>query len=152
MEDLPNTRRMLSTRFLPNDFEPSHIQLTRRTKSFKYYWKILLIIAIFYGTPAIQYLSYQLEIRTKMGIKQLEQECYFNYKCNAIVGNLWGFNNIVSNLGYIILGILFLGIIYRAPERDERIYEDKNIYYALGCALLLEGVFSAIYVCMSKCI
>ena len=145
MEDLPNTRRMLSTRFLPNNFEPSHIQLTRRTKSFKYYWKILLIIAIFYGTPAIQYLSYQLEIRTKMGIKQLEQECYFNYKCNAIVGNLWGFNNIVSNLGYIILGILFLGIIYRAPERDERIYEDKNIYYALGCALLLEGVFSAIY-------
>ena len=53
MEDLPNTRKMLSTRFLPNDFEPSHIQLTRRTKSFKYYWKILLIIAIFYGTPAI---------------------------------------------------------------------------------------------------
>ena len=145
MEEIPNTRRLLTTRFLPNDIEPTHIQLTRRSKSFKYYWKILLIIAIFYGTPAIQYLSYQLEIRTKMGLKQLEKECYFNYKCNSIVGNLWSFNNIISNIGYISLGLLYLLIIFNAPERNTFIFEDKSIYYSLGLSLLLEGVFSAIY-------
>lgn len=145
MEEIPNTRRLLTTKFLPNDIEPTHIQLTRRSKSFKYYWKILLIIAIFYGTPAIQYLSYQLEIRTKMGLKQLEKECYFNYKCNSIVGNLWSFNNIISNIGYISLGLLYLLIIFNAPERNTFIFEDKSIYYSLGLSLLLEGVFSAIY-------
>jgi len=136
---------LLTTNFLPNTQNLNTRTLASRNKSFKYYWKILLIIAIFYGTPAIQYISYQLETRTKMGLKQLEKECYFNYKCNSVIGNLWGFNNILSNIGYIFLGLLYLLIIYRAPERSLEIFEDKNIYYSLGIALLLEGVFSSIY-------
>ena len=142
---MPRDPSLLTTSFLPNAQYLNNSTITLRNKSFKYYWKILLIIGIFYGTPAIQYISYQLETRTQMGLKELEKECYFNYKCNSVIGNLWGFNNIISNIGYIFLGILYLYIIYRAPERSHEIFEDKNIYYSLGISLLLEGIFSSIY-------
>ena len=51
-------------------------------KNSKQYWKILLLIGVFYGIPAIQFLAFQLDTRVKMGNKYLENECYFNFKCN----------------------------------------------------------------------
>uniref|UniRef100_A0A8C1N828 SID1 transmembrane family, member 2 n=1 Tax=Cyprinus carpio TaxID=7962 RepID=A0A8C1N828_CYPCA len=68
------------------------------------------------------------------------------------------FNNILSNLGYVLLGLLFLLIILqrdilhnRALERNEStavecgIPKHFGLYYAMGTALMMEGLLSACY-------
>ncbi len=111
-----------------------------------YFWKILLLIGCFYAIPAIQFVVWQAQDPTIT--------CYYNFKCEKPWGVIPAFNNIVSNIGYIILSLAFMFWIWiNTPESDDMMGTDKNpsLYYALSWGLFLEGVFSAIYhVCPSK--
>lgn len=114
--------------------------------NFKYYWKILLLIGIFYGIPAVQYVLYQVEFNSSLGYNDLVNKCYFNFKCNHKVGPLWAFNNVISNIGYIIYGLLYIGIVYFSKTIEiNGLIQNKHLYYALGLSLFFEGIFSSAY-------
>lgn len=68
------------------------------------------------------------------------------------------FNNILSNLGYILLGLLFLLIILQREINHNRALLRNDLYalecgipkhfglfYAMGTALMMEGLLSACY-------
>ena len=39
--------------------------------------------------------------------------CYYNFKCARRLGVLSSFNTVYSNIGYVMLGALFLILVYR---------------------------------------
>ena len=41
-----------------------------------------------------------------------QDKCYYNFKCAHPLGMLSAFNNIWSNVGYVLLGGLFFTIIW----------------------------------------
>ena len=105
----------------------------------KYYWKLLLIIGAFYFLPSLQFILFQ--------IKDKGVHCYYNNKCKHDFMKLPAFNNVVSNLGYIILGIIYISYIYFTQRIDNGlgIHTDVSLYYSLGISLIFEGIFSSMY-------
>uniref|UniRef100_A0A803TVY0 SID1 transmembrane family member 2 n=1 Tax=Anolis carolinensis TaxID=28377 RepID=A0A803TVY0_ANOCA len=112
-------------------------------------------IAVFYALPVIQLvITYQ----TVVNVTGNQDICYYNFLCAHPLGNLSAFNNILSNLGYILLGLLFLLIILqreinynRALMRNDLqavecgIPKHFGLFYAMGTALMMEGLLSACY-------
>jgi hypothetical protein len=124
-----------------------------------YVWN-LITLAIFYVLPVIQLvITYQMVVY-KTGDEDI---CYYNFYCAHQVGFLSAFNNVYSNIGYILLGILFILLVYRRQVLHERtlLTCDKNkpacgipqhfgVFYAMGIALSMEGILSGCYhVCPS---
>ncbi|XP_068773017.1 SID1 transmembrane family member 2 isoform X3 [Struthio camelus] len=119
-----------------------------------YFWNIATI-AVFYALPVIQLvITYQ----TVVNVTGNQDICYYNFLCAHPLGNLSAFNNILSNLGYILLGLLFLLIILqreinynRALMRSDThalecgIPKHFGLFYAMGTALMMEGLLSACY-------
>lgn len=52
-----------------------------------------------------------------------EDICYFNFLCTRELFQLTAFNNILSNIGYTALGILFFIIVYRRDSAYARFVE-----------------------------
>ncbi|KFP05499.1 SID1 transmembrane family member 2, partial [Calypte anna] len=112
-------------------------------------------IAVFYALPVIQLvITYQ----TVVNVTGNQDICYYNFLCAHPLGNLSAFNNILSNLGYVLLGLLFLLIILqreinynRALMRNDThalecgIPKHFGLFYAMGTALMMEGLLSACY-------
>jgi len=84
--------------------------------------------------------------------------CYYNFECHRPYGLISAFNNLYSNIGYIVLGLLFILLVFRRdrlsriarfkyPEREKRygIPKHYGVLYAMGYALVMEGVLSACY-------
>ncbi|XP_011822217.1 PREDICTED: SID1 transmembrane family member 1 [Mandrillus leucophaeus] len=84
--------------------------------------------------------------------------CYYNFLCAHPLGVLSAFNNILSNLGHVLLGFLFLLIVLCRDILHRRALEAKDLFameygipkhfglfYAMGIALMMEGVLSACY-------
>ncbi|CDQ63044.1 unnamed protein product [Oncorhynchus mykiss] len=72
-----------------------------------YFWNIATI-GVFYALPVIQLvITYQ----TVVNVTGNQDICYYNFLCAHPLGNLSAFNNILSNLGYVMLGLLFLLIV-----------------------------------------
>ncbi|NXD86609.1 SIDT2 protein, partial [Halcyon senegalensis] len=119
-----------------------------------YFWNIATI-AVFYALPVIQLvITYQ----TVVNVTGNQDICYYNFLCAHPLGNLSAFNNILSNLGYVLLGLLFLLIILqreinynRALLRNDShalecgIPKHFGLFYAMGTALMMEGLLSACY-------
>uniref|UniRef100_A0A8C8SBP3 SID1 transmembrane family member 2 n=1 Tax=Pelusios castaneus TaxID=367368 RepID=A0A8C8SBP3_9SAUR len=119
-----------------------------------YFWNIATI-AVFYALPVIQLvITYQ----TVVNVTGNQDICYYNFLCAHPLGNLSAFNNILSNLGYVLLGLLFLLIILqreisynRALMRNDMqalecgIPKHFGLFYAMGTALMMEGLLSACY-------
>ncbi|XP_074707075.1 SID1 transmembrane family member 2 isoform X1 [Strix uralensis] len=119
-----------------------------------YFWNIATI-AVFYALPVIQLvITYQ----TVVNVTGNQDICYYNFLCAHPLGNLSAFNNILSNLGYILLGLLFLLIILQREinynrallRNDARALEcgipkHFGLFYAMGTALMMEGLLSACY-------
>ncbi|XP_042329967.1 SID1 transmembrane family member 2 isoform X6 [Sceloporus undulatus] len=119
-----------------------------------YFWNIATI-AVFYALPVVQLvITYQ----TVVNVTGNQDICYYNFLCAHPLGNLSAFNNILSNLGYILLGLLFLLIILqreinynRALMRNDLqavecgIPKHFGLFYAMGTALMMEGLLSACY-------
>uniref|UniRef100_A0A8D2P451 SID1 transmembrane family member 1 n=1 Tax=Zosterops lateralis melanops TaxID=1220523 RepID=A0A8D2P451_ZOSLA len=128
-----------------------------RTGHFSKISKILNIItiAVFYALPVIQLvITYQ----TVVNVTGNQDICYYNFLCAHPLGVLSAFNNILSNVGHMMLGFLFLLIVLRRDILHRRAMEMKDIYtldygipkhfglfYAMGIALMMEGVLSACY-------
>ncbi|XP_066279639.1 SID1 transmembrane family member 1-like isoform X4 [Branchiostoma lanceolatum] len=119
-----------------------------------YSWN-LLTISVFYALPVIQLvITYQKMLNTTGN----EDICYYNFFCAQPAGDLTAFNNVYSNIGYIMLGVLILILVYRrdythqkkvdAGDRyaiDYGIPKHFGLFYAIGIALVMEGVMSGCY-------
>ncbi|XP_073671598.1 SID1 transmembrane family member 2 isoform X1 [Paramisgurnus dabryanus] len=119
-----------------------------------YFWNIATI-AVFYALPVIQLvITYQ----TVVNVTGNQDICYYNFLCAHPLGALSSFNNILSNLGYVLLGLLFLLIVLQRDILHSRALDRKDttalecgipkhfgLYYAMGTALMMEGLLSACY-------
>jgi len=119
-----------------------------------YYWNILTV-AVFYALPVVQLvLTYQRVVNAS-GDQDI---CYYNNFCQRPYHLLSAFNNVYSNIGYMMLGLLFIFLVMRRdrlarqrlvknPENEEKygIPRHYGILYAMGYALFMEGVMSACY-------
>ncbi|KAM9318225.1 SID1 transmembrane family member 2 isoform 2-T2 [Pholidichthys leucotaenia] len=119
-----------------------------------YFWNIATI-AVFYALPVIQLvITYQ----TVVNVTGNQDICYYNFLCAHPLGVVSAFNNILSNLGYVMLGLLFLLIVLkreivhkRALERNDinalecGIPKHFGLFYAMGTALMMEGFLSGCY-------
>ncbi|XP_063799371.1 SID1 transmembrane family member 2 isoform X1 [Pseudophryne corroboree] len=119
-----------------------------------YFWNISTI-AVFYALPVVQLvITYQ----TVVNVTGNQDICYYNFLCAHPLGSLSAFNNILSNLGYIMLGLLFLIIVLQRElsHTHSRIYtrgqleecgipKHFGVFYAMGTALMMEGLLSACY-------
>lgn len=109
---------------------------------FNHYYKVLGIVSIFYIIPAIQYLF--LQINNDIDL----EKCFFNHKCHTTVYHMYSFNNVSSNISYLILGSIFLAIVSistRFIDNPDSIYHNKGIIISLGWSMILEGIFSSIF-------
>ncbi|XP_038047935.1 SID1 transmembrane family member 1-like [Patiria miniata] len=119
-----------------------------------YYWNILTI-AVFYSLPAVQLvMTYQ----AVLNMSGNEDMCYYNFLCAMPCGLLSAFNNVFSNIGYVMLGFLYLLIVSRKHHIHKQavasgceksktcgIPKHFGMFYALGIALVMEGVLSGSY-------
>lgn len=125
-----------------------------------YVW-LVLVMGIFYSIPALQLvLKYQVESQ-ETGNQDL---CYYNFQCSIPFGTLTDFNHFFSNIGYIGFGIIFIILTkYKSWRHHQREGNDIirtetegqkvnkgiphhfGIFYAMGIALIFEGILSACY-------
>ncbi|XP_077335774.1 SID1 transmembrane family member 1 isoform X1 [Lithobates pipiens] len=129
----------------------------RRTisKKYKIYFWNIITIAVFYALPVVQLvITYQ----TVVNVTGNQDICYYNFLCAHPLGLLSSFNNILSNMGHVMLGFLFLLIVLRRDLLHLSLLEAKDVYaleygipkhfglfYTMGIALTMEGVLSACY-------
>ncbi|XP_045528997.1 SID1 transmembrane family member 1-like isoform X2 [Pieris brassicae] len=117
--------------------------LSARSKM--YLWNVLTV-AVFYTLPVIQLVITYQRLLNQSGNQDL---CYFNFLCAHPLVVLSDFNHVYSNLGYILLGFLFLIEVWNRHRK----YVDVNLgipqhfglLYAMGIALVSEGLLSAAY-------
>uniref|UniRef100_A0A8C5QHW1 SID1 transmembrane family member 1 n=1 Tax=Leptobrachium leishanense TaxID=445787 RepID=A0A8C5QHW1_9ANUR len=119
-----------------------------------YFWNIVTI-AVFYALPVIQLvITYQ----TVLNVTGNQDICFYNFLCAQPLGDLSAFNNVMSNMGHVLLGFLFLLIVLRRDLLHRSLVEAKDLYameygipkhfglfYTMGIALTMEGVLSACY-------
>ncbi|CAG9767714.1 unnamed protein product [Ceutorhynchus assimilis] len=124
-------------------------------KSYLYLYNVLTV-ALFYGLPVIQLVITYQKVLNETGEQDL---CYYNFLCAHPLGFLSDFNHVFSNIGYVLLGILFLIITYNRElthkdqdfDRHYGIPQHYGLFYAMGVALIMEGVLSGSYhVCPSQ--
>lgn len=117
-----------------------------RAKSNLYFWN-LLTVAVFYALPVVQLVITYQQVLNQSGNQDL---CYYNFLCSHRFGFLSDFNHIFSNIGYWLLGLLFVMLTYRRERLHNQnknlgIPQHYGLYYAMGVALMMEGVLSACY-------
>jgi len=126
-------------------------------KKSKRYVSELCVIAVFYLIPVGQLVHQHRNMMLKTGDQDL---CYYNFACAhpyRLVMDFSDFNHFFSNIGYIILGTIFLLITKRRDylhgitlQRNSSIKEHGipphyGLCYAMGGALIVEGILSACY-------
>ncbi|XP_063302405.1 SID1 transmembrane family member 1 isoform X2 [Pelobates fuscus] len=125
------------------------------SKKYKIYFWNIITIAVFYALPVIQLvITYQ----TVVNVTGNQDICFYNFLCAHPLGVLSAFNNVMSNMGHVLLGFLFLLIVLRRDLLHRNLVESKDIYameygipkhfglfYTMGIALTMEGVLSACY-------
>ncbi|KAM6932356.1 SID1 transmembrane family member 2 isoform 2-T2 [Lycodopsis pacificus] len=154
LDDINSDKNIVRTKFL---YVADLSRKDKRILSKKYqiyFWNIATI-AVFYALPVVQLvITYQ----TVVNVTGNQDICYYNFLCAHPLGALSAFNNILSNLGYVLLGLLFLLIILKRDIVHQRalVRNDINalecgipkhfgLYYAMGTALMMEGLLSACY-------
>ncbi|KAL6432784.1 hypothetical protein ACFW04_006278 [Cataglyphis niger] len=127
--------------------------LRHKSRLYLYY---LATVAVFYTLPVVQLaITYQRVLHTTGN----QDMCYYNFLCAHPLGLLSDFNHVFSNFGYFLLGLLFIFLTY-SRERNESetdmskcygIPQHYGLFYAMGTALIMEGILSASYhVCPSR--
>lgn len=124
------------------------------------YPRLIIAIATFYTLPVVQLVFLFQTQLTKSGN---EDSCYFNFLCMVKSGPFAAFNNIFSNVGYILLGIMFIIIVkkraysysymrkkYPKIMATHGVPQHFGLFYTMGIGLIMEGILSAAYhVCPS---
>ncbi|KAK2573635.1 SID1 transmembrane family member 1 [Acropora cervicornis] len=106
-----------------------------------YHWN-LLMISVFYALPVVQLVVTYQKVLNSSGNEDI---CYYNFLCAHPLGVLSAFNNVWSNVGYILLGFLFFFLVLRrdrqykqeiveneALEKNYGIPQHYAIFYAMG--------------------
>lgn len=120
-----------------------------KNKERQNYPKYLFLIGLYYIIPSLQFVFFQS--------KDSNIYCYYNFKCYDKVGFVPAFNSVISNIFYVIYGLLFIIIVklyhrynFKA-ERELGLIKSPYLYYTLGISLILEGLCSATYhICPTK--
>ncbi|XP_076974477.1 SID1 transmembrane family member 1 isoform X2 [Tamandua tetradactyla] len=125
------------------------------SKKYKIYFWNIITIAVFYALPVIQLVITYQKVVNVTGNQDI---CYYNFLCARPLGFLSAFNNVLSNVGHVLLGLLFLLIVWQRDILHRKALEAKDIsameygipkhfglFYAMGIALMMEGVLSACY-------
>lgn len=122
------------------------------SKSTKRYVSTLAVVAAFYILPVLQFVLLYQQVLNDTGNEDL---CYYNYMCLHPLGSLTTFNHMFSNIGYVMLGLLFIMIVHVEQKRKYEgestgeseigIHSHFGIFYAMGIALAMEGLMSAFY-------
>ncbi|XP_063219057.1 SID1 transmembrane family member 1-like [Bacillus rossius redtenbacheri] len=116
-------------------------------KSQLYLWN-LLTVAVFYSLPVVQLVITYQKVLNQTGNQDL---CYYNFLCSHPLGLLSDFNHVFSNIGYFCLGLLFIALTYRhktisrTQNKVHGIPQHYGLLYAMGAALMMEGVLSGCY-------
>lgn len=117
------------------------------TNKLDLYLQFLIISGLFYITPSIQFVFFQ---------KNNIVNCYYNLKCKYPMYFIPAFNNVISNILYIIYGLIYIIIVKFKKSNINQlneigIYKNKSLYYCLGICLILEGISSSFYhICPSR--
>ncbi|ELK18174.1 SID1 transmembrane family member 1 [Pteropus alecto] len=155
MPDIESDKNIIRTKMFLYLSDLSRKDRRIVSKKYKIYFWNIITIAVFYALPVIQLvITYQ----TVVNVTGNQDICYYNFLCAHPLGVLSAFNNILSNLGHVLLGFLFLLVVLRRDILHRRALEAKDIFameygipkhfglfYAMGIALMMEGVLSACY-------
>ncbi|XP_046515866.1 SID1 transmembrane family member 1 isoform X1 [Equus quagga] len=155
MPDIESDKNIIRTKMFLYLSDLSRKDRRIISKKYKIYFWNIITIAVFYVLPVIQLvITYQ----TVVHVTGNQDICYYNFLCAHPLGSLSAFNNILSNLGHVLLGFLFLLIVLHRDILHRRALEAKDIFameygipkhfglfYAMGIALMMEGVLSACY-------
>ncbi|KAK3082788.1 hypothetical protein FSP39_005310 [Pinctada imbricata] len=99
----------------------------------------LLAVSIFYGLPVLQLVFTYQKVLNVTGDLDI---CYYNFNCAHPLGPVTSFNNVFSNIGYVLLGILFIILVWRR----NLVYPSTMAFSMVwDLALIMEGVMSACY-------
>ena len=129
-------------------------------RSEQFVWN-LFMVGIYYTLPVFQLVFYYQNMSLSNGDMDT---CYYNFLCLYPWGPIADFGHVFSNIGYIICGLFFIFIVKNRSRkyynfcskineatakgqhpRFTGIPESYGIFYALGGALVLEGVLSGCY-------
>lgn len=121
--------------------------LRHKSRLYIYY---LITIATFYTLPVVQLVITDQHVLHVTGNQDL---CYYNFLCSHPLGFLSDFNHVYSNFGYVLLGLLFIFLTYSREKGNEDVTKNKSygipqhygLFYAMGLALMMEGVLSGSY-------
>ncbi|XP_076686693.1 SID1 transmembrane family member 1 [Andrena cerasifolii] len=127
--------------------------LRHKSRLYLYY---LATVAIFYTLPVVQLVITYQHVLHVTGNEDL---CYYNFLCAHPFGLLSDFNHVFSNIGYVMLGLLFIFLTYsrehnqldREKSKCYGIPQHYGLFYAMGTALIMEGILSGSYhVCPNR--
>ncbi|XP_003704971.2 SID1 transmembrane family member 1 [Megachile rotundata] len=121
--------------------------LRHKSRLYLYY---LITVAIFYALPVVQLVITYQHVLHVTGNQDM---CYYNFLCAHPLGLVSDFNHVFSNFGYIMLGLLFIFITYsrehneydREKNKCYGIPQHYGFFYAMGTALIMEGILSGSY-------
>ncbi|CAF4905303.1 unnamed protein product [Pieris macdunnoughi] len=128
---------------------------TIRARSDRYLYT-LYTVAVFYALPVIQFV---IAFQVVMNVSGSLDICYYNFLCAHPAGALGDFNHVFSNLGYLLLGALFMLQVRRRRARRRRLPRDPNygipahygLLSALGAGMMVVAILSASYhVCPNR--
>lgn len=123
----------------------------KNEKVYRHYFWNILTVSIFYFLPVIQLVLYFQLIALRTGDGDM---CYYNFYCMYRYKDFLSFNSVFSNIGYILLGALFLIIVYTRERKYLEICsrlqgrglpQRFDLWYAMGVGLVMEGLLSACY-------
>jgi len=114
----------------------------------------LLIVSIFYAVTVLQTAFNDQRRQHATGNYDI---CYYNARCQIPLGESFlDFNHFFSNLGYIVFGFTFIGIVFIKGRKFDAVGDQdllnrhgipylRGVYYTMGAAIAMEGVMSAAY-------
>ena len=155
MESEIQFRESLESRIQPQT--PSDKSRTLYKKN-QLYMVILFIISIFYAVNVLQTAFHAKVVQYQTGNNDI---CYYNSRCqNPLLYTRYflDFNHFFSNLGYVVFGLTYIGIVYMKSRKYNEAADNQNellsnhgipyltgVYYSMGGALVMEGLMSAAY-------
>lgn len=156
MEDALSDKEVIRTKIVLSVCDLARKEpkiLKHKSRLYLYY---LATVAIFYTLPVLQLVITYERVLHVTGNQDM---CYYNFLCAHPLGLISDFNHVFSNCGYVLLGLLFIFLTYTRElnESDKQktkcygIPQHYGLFYAMGTALIMEGVLSGSYhVCPSR--
>ncbi|CAB3250871.1 unnamed protein product [Arctia plantaginis] len=114
------------------------------------YLYTLYTVGLFYALPVIQFVAAFQIVMNLWGSLDI---CYYNFLCAHPAGTLSDFNHVYSNVGYLLLGALFMLQVRRRKMRRKRkprheeygIPAHYGLLSSLGASMMMVALLSAAY-------